>query len=141
MKPAQLQDWFEINNLFTQYTTALDRGDLDGVAACFSDDGIVDSPLMGIFRGRAQIRDFAARTKKVSRERKAQFRHMVTNLTVETAGDRAHATCYFLDYLTADGKTELLSPGVYHCDLSRVGGTWLFDDRKVTLDQKFPIEM
>jgi SnoaL-like domain len=141
MEPASLQDWFEIHNLFIKYTTSLDRCDPEGVAGCFSESGEIDSPLFGLFKGRAAIREFAERTVKASRERKGQFRHVVSNLIVEVEGDRAHATCYLLDYLTADGKTELLSPGEYSCNLSRVGGRWLFDDRLITLDQAFPIKL
>ena len=141
MSPAGLQDWFEINNLFIRYTTALDRGDLDGVAGCFAENGVIESPLMGTFRGHAGARDFAARAAQTSRERNGQFRHVVSNLVAEVAGDRAHATCYLLDYFTADEKTELLSPGEYNCDLVRVDGRWLFELRKVVLDQTFPLKM
>lgn len=141
MAPASLQDWFEIHNLFIRYTTALDRGDLDGVAQCFTEHGSIDSPLMGGFQGHKAIRAFAERTARTSRERKAQFRHVVSNLVVDVEGDRAHATCYLLDYLTADGRTELLSPGEYDCDCVRIDGRWLFAERRITLDQKFPIQL
>jgi ketosteroid isomerase-like protein len=141
MRSASIEDWFEINALFTRFTTALDRGDLDGVAGCFTEDGFIASPLMGDFRGHPEIRAFAERTARAARERAAQFRHVVSNLIAVTDGDRAHATCYLLDYMTADGKTELLSPGEYDCDLARVGGKWLFTERRITLDQPFPVKL
>lgn len=141
MAAASLQDWFEINNLFIKYTRSLDACDPQGVAACFGEDAVLDSPLMGLFEGRVGIRAFAERTAQVSKERNGQFRHVVSNLVVEVEGDHAHARCYFLDYFTSDGKTELLSPGEYTCNLTRRDGVWLFDDRLVLLDQKFPIDM
>jgi SnoaL-like domain len=141
MAPASLQDWFEINNLFIRYTTSLDRCDPEGVASCFADGGTIDSPLMGIFKGREAILAFAERTVKASRERGGRFRHVVSNLIAEVEGDRANATCYLLDYLTADGKTEMLSPGEYRCTLRRVDGRWLFESRMITLDQPFPIKL
>jgi ketosteroid isomerase-like protein len=141
MAPASLQDWFEVHNLFVKYTTSLDRCDPEGVVTCFASDGVVDSPLMGIFKGREAIRAFAERTVKASRGRDGQFRHVVSNLVVEAEGDHANATCYLLDYLTADGTTELLSPGEYRCTLTRIDGRWLFNNRMVTLDQPFPIKL
>lgn len=141
MKPASLQDWFEIQNLFIKYTRSLDECDPLGVASCFSDDATLDSPLMGLFTGRDSIAAFAERTVKASRERGGQFRHVISNLVVETDGDKAHARCYFLDYFTSEGKTKFLTPGDYSCNLSRRNGEWLFDDRMVVLDQDFPLQM
>ena len=139
MQPASMEDWFEIHNLFVRYTTALDRGDLDTVADCFTEDGLVISPLLGDFRGRPDIRAFAERTARASRERGAQFRHAISNLAAEVGGDRAYATCYLLEYLTENGEAKLLTPGEYDCDLMRVSGKWLFSERRITLDQPFPI--
>ena len=66
-----------------------------------------------------------------------QFRHVVSNLEVDVDGDVAHATCYLLDFRTRGGKTELLSPGVYDCDLRRTEGRWRFARRDVAMDQAF----
>ncbi len=70
-------------------------------------------------------------------ERGGQFRHVVTNLRVETDGDRAVAHCYLLDFLTVDGATELLSPGEYRCALVRDGGQWRLAHRAVHMDRPF----
>jgi hypothetical protein len=141
MQPASAQDWFAIHGLFIRYTRALDDGDPDGVAACFHPDGVVDSPLIGRCTGHAAIRAFARRTAQKSAETGGQFRHMVSNLVAETQGDLARARCYFLDLFTEAGKTVLLTPGDYLCTLSRRGGPWLFDERKVVLDQTFPLRL
>ncbi len=69
----------------------------------------------------------------------AQFRHAISNLVASVAGDRAHATCYLLEYMTENGEAKLLTPGEYDCDLMRVSGKWLFSERRITLDQPFPI--
>ena len=141
MQPAALADWFEIHNLFIRYTRGLDDGDVDAVAGCYHPDGIVDSPLIGRCVGHVAIRAFAERTAAKSRQAGGQFRHMVTNLVAETEGDLARARCYFLDLFTEGGRTTLLTPGDYLCTLSRRGGPWLFDERKVVLDQEFPIRL
>jgi uncharacterized protein (TIGR02246 family) len=137
MTPASLQDWFEIHNLFVRYTTALDACDVEAVVDCFAEDGWLESPVLGRFEGRPGIRAFARRTVKVRDERGGQFRHVLSNLRVETDGDRAQAACYLLDFLTVGGKTELLSPGEYRCELARREGAWRLVSRVVHMDQRF----
>jgi ketosteroid isomerase-like protein len=137
MQPAGLDDWFAVSALFTRYATALDACDVETVVDCFTPDGWLDSPVLGRFDGADGIRAFARRTVKVRDERGGQFRHVVSNLRVETDGDRGIARCYLLDFLTVGGRSELLSPGEYTCDVVRTGGTWRFASRTVHMDQRF----
>lgn len=138
MTPASLSDWFDVHNLLVRYTTSLDACDVDAVVDCFTDDGWLDSPVLGRFEGRDGIRDFALRTVKVRDERGGRFRHVISNLRVEIEGDRGAARCYLLDYLTIGGETELLSPGEYVCDLARTARGWKFAGRAVHMDRDFP---
>ena len=139
MRPASLQDWFDIHGLFVRYATALDACDVDAVVACFALGATLESPVLGHFEGADGIRDFAMRTLRLARERGAQFRHVVANLRADVDGDRAHARCYLLDFLTVDGDTELLSPGEYDCDLERCDGAWRFTRRDVRMDRRFAL--
>ena len=139
MAAASLADWFEINNAFIRYATSLDRGDVEAVVDCFSEDASLVSPVMGEFVGHAGIRDFASRTEQLLREEGVQFRHVVSNLVVDVDGDRAHATCYLLDFKSRNGKTQLLSPGEYKCALRKSNGRWLFESRVVVMDQPFSV--
>ena len=133
-----MEEWFHINQLFVRYATALDRGDVEGVVECFTADGTIDSPVLGRFGGHAGVREFALRTERMLRQHGAQFRHVVSNLRADVDGDTARATCYLHDFLTRDGRTELLSPGEYDCRLRREGGRWRFVHRLVRMDQSFP---
>lgn len=137
MKPATLQDWFDVHNLLVRYTTALDACDTESVVDCFAPDGCLESPVLGRFEGHEGIRAFVDRTIRVRDERGGQFRHVVSNLRVETEGDRAMAKCYLLDFLTVEGRTELLSPGEYACELVRRDGAWRIASRVVHMDQPF----
>jgi len=139
MAAASIADWFDINNVFIRYATSLDRGDVDAVVDCFSEDASLASPVLGEFAGHAGIRDFAARTARLKSEEGVQFRHVLSNLVVDVDGDRARATCYLLDFRTRDGNTELLSPGEYECHLRKVGGRWLFERRVVVMDRAFGV--
>ena len=138
MKPASVAEWYDVYRLFVRYTTSLDACDVDAVVDCFTEDGWLESPVLGRFEGRAGIREFALRTAKVRATRGGQFRHVVSNLSVEIQDDTGRATCYLLDFLTTANRTELLSPGEYVCDLVRVEGGWRFTSRTVLMDRRFP---
>jgi hypothetical protein len=139
MAPASLEQWFAINGLFVRYATSLDLCDVESVVACFEPDGWLESPVLGRFDGSEGIRKFAMRTVRLKQEQGVQFRHVVSNLRAEVEGERAHARCYLLDFLTRDGATELLSPGEYDCELKRTNGAWRFVYRKVTMDRVFAL--
>jgi ketosteroid isomerase-like protein len=139
MRPASMQDWFGIHNAFIAYATALDACDLDAVVDCFEPDCALSSPILGRFTGHAGIRAFTQRTIDLKRERNVQFRHVVSNLRAWVDGDRATARCYLLDFMTEQGKTELLSPGEYDTELRRRGGAWRFVRRDVAMDRTFTL--
>lgn len=136
MAPASRDDWFDIQALFIRYATSLDSCDVAAVLDCFEPDGTLESPVLGKFVGHAGIRDFANRTVKLKAEG-VQFRHVVSNLRAEVDGDRGRAWCYLLDFMTQGGKTELLSPGEYDCDLKKRAGVWRFTRRDVAMDRLF----
>ncbi len=138
MAMPSVEDRLAIGDLFVRYTTALDECDIDTVVGCFTPDCTLVSPIHGAFHGHQGIRDFAAPNVKL-KDRGAQFRHFITNLVIDQQGDRAEATCYLLDFVTVDGKTELLSPGVYDCDLVKQDGEWLMQQRLVDMDYKFSL--
>ena len=48
-------------------------------------------------------------------------RQVITQIDVD--GNRGRVRCYLLDYLTMNGKVELISPGQYDCDVVKVGPT------------------
>ena len=68
-----------------------------------------------------------------------QFRHVISNFLIDVDGIAAKASCYLLDFLTINGQTQLLSPGIYDCDLVRVGGEWLFKRRRVVMDHPYSL--
>jgi uncharacterized protein (TIGR02246 family) len=137
-KPS-VEDWIGINALFTRYAIALDEGDVDTVVSCFTKDGVVDSPIMDTFSGHAAIREFAERNARL-RQIGTQMRHVVSNVQADVEGDRATAICYLTNYVTKDGKSELVAPGVYNCRLIKHNGEWIFTYRHVTLDRPAKIE-
>lgn len=138
MTLQEVEDRLKIHDLFVRYATALDAGDVDGIAACFAEDGSLESPAVGVCRGRGGIREFAARFAALH-ARGNQLRHVISNLAVRVDGDAAHATCYLLTVLTREGQSTLRPPGRYDCRLRRVDGDWVFQHRVVTEDAKAPL--
>jgi len=128
-----------ISDLFVRYTTALDAGDVETIVGCFTEDGALESPAVGVYAGRAGIRAFAERFAAF-RERGSQLRHFISNLAVQVDGDTAHATCYLLNVITRDGRTELMPPGRYDCQLAKHDGAWRFTHRLVVLDGEVKLD-
>ena len=139
MPMPSVEDRLLINDLFVRYTTALDAGDIETIVGCFTEDGALESPAVGVYAGRQGIRDFATRFAQFH-ERGAQLRHFISNLAVQVDGDRARATCYLLNIITRNGKTDLLAPGRYDCQLVKIGGEWLFQHRLVILDSEVALD-
>ena len=133
-----LEDRFAINDLFIRYATALDSGDVDTIVGCFTEDGALESPVIGKYSGRDGIRAFSERFAAMHR-RGVQLRHVLSNLAMTVDGDTARATCYLTNIITVDGKSQMMPPGLYDCDLRRTDGAWLFHNRLVTLDAAFPL--
>jgi uncharacterized protein (TIGR02246 family) len=139
MSIGYLEDRLAISDLFVRYTTALDRGDVETIVDCFTPDGSLDSPAVGRHSGHAAIRAFAERFARFH-ERGAQLRHVISDLAVAIDGDHARATCYLLNILTRNGKSELLAPGRYECELVKSGGEWRFHRRVVILDHEMTLD-
>jgi len=134
-----MDDRIRINDLFVRYTTALDAGDVETIVGCFTEDGALESPAVGIYAGRQGIREFAERFARF-RANGSQLRHFISNLAVQVDGDTARATCYLLNVITQGGRTELMAPGRYDCQLAKVHGEWLFKHRLVVLDGEVKLE-
>ena len=65
---------------------------------------------------------------------------MISNLAVEIDCDHARATCYLLNVLTRNGKSELLAPGRYECELVKSADVWRFQRRVVILDHDITLD-
>ena len=134
-----IEDRLAIKDLFVRYTTALDAGDVDTVVGCFTEDAVLESPVIGAIAGREAIRAFAVRFAAL-RESGTQFRHMISNLAAEIENRRARATCYLLVLITRDGKSRQLPPGRYECELVKDGGQWRFRRRVVFHDHAYTLD-
>lgn len=139
MTSSSIEDRLAIGDLFTRYTCALDAGEVDVIVDCFAEDAALVSPAVGRHQGHAAIRAFAERFARFQRNGN-QLRHVVSNLMMRVDGETAHATCYLTVFLTRDGKSSLMAPGRFDCDLRKVDGAWKSQNRVVLHDHDYTLE-
>jgi uncharacterized protein (TIGR02246 family) len=139
MSESNLEDRAAIHDLFTRYCCALDNGEIDSVVDCFTADAILKSPVIDI-SGHDEIRAFAGRFA-AQRAAGTQFRHMVSNIAVTIAGNRAAASAYLLVLISKDGDHHSLPPGRYACELIKDdSGQWRFLRRTVFHDHDYTLD-
>jgi 3-phenylpropionate/cinnamic acid dioxygenase small subunit len=135
MQLTELEDRIQIHDLFVRYTFAVDSWDEPAILACFTEDGVLETPVLGgRFAGREGQREFVRVGR--SRAEGSQMRHLFSNLGVQLAGDRATAQSYFVVYASRNGKTELSVVGRYNCRVRKLGADWLFEYRGVSIDSR-----
>jgi ketosteroid isomerase-like protein len=86
---AWLVDRAQISDVLIRYARCADLADWPGIAALFTEDGLVTAPFGGSYRGR----DFGERAGPFM-ARFAATHHMSTNHAIEIDGDRATAHSY-----------------------------------------------
>ncbi len=126
-----------IRDTIARYNHAGDRGRLDELSACFTEDGVLEIRDEAPIAGRAAIR--RSLTEVVTRLEVATerplLRHHVSSVRVELEGpDRARAASYFLA-ITEVGPDHW---GLYLDRFARVGGAWLIAHRRVRVDGAAP---
>ena len=124
-------DILAIQKLIADYNHAVDAGDGDAFAAMFVSDGSLDTGF-NVVKGTNELRDFAALVPTMA----PGARHLLTNVSIDGAGDDATARLYLQMWSTAGGAAEskLVISGIYDDTLRRDGGTWRFVTRKLAVD-------
>src|SRR5882724_10365354 len=77
----------EIRDVISRYNHAGDRGNLDALARCFTEDGVLDLEGEDEFVGRAAIHRRLSRVVAASSERaRPLVRHHVSSVRIELTG-------------------------------------------------------
>lgn len=130
MELAQLADHEEIRQALYRYCRGADRRDEVLLRSAYH-PGARDRH--GRFDGPAE--DFAAYVAGNAKHRSVQ--HLIGNILIELAGDRAEVESVFIAHLVHDGEDdiELVVLGGRYFDLfERRDGRWAVVDRLVVLD-------
>jgi len=134
ISPEDLIEWLRIQDLYTRYFAALDQGPDEQWVECFTPDGVLETPTMGVLgAGRpalaAWIKSYHESWKKGE-----QRRHVLSNLSLQIQGNNADGSCYLTAWHSRADKARLGVVGYYRDRLVKNGGIWLFSHRRVVVD-------
>ena len=124
--PTLFEDRDALRDVAARYCHNFDRGDADGVAELFTEDGVFDPGFPGFdpVESREAIRAFVGGMQAGS------VHHMVTDLAYDVDGDRATGDVSFI--VTAG--TAIVTAGRYRDEMVRVDGAWRYRRRVAVPD-------
>ena len=127
-----------IRHRLAVYNNAGDRGQLDELAAVFTEDGILETPGH-TSRGRAEIVQFlrAVMDRYAAAPERAtgRARHFLSQPRIELTGaEAANVWTYFQVILLGD----IRETGIYVDTFRKVGTQWLISHRRVKLEWMAP---
>jgi ketosteroid isomerase-like protein len=133
----EMQIWIEklkIYELFSRYTLAFDRQDVDAIANCFTADGVFGFGDRGL-RGRDRIREYAKVHGTI------RSRHITASpvYEIDRAGNIASGQSTAILTVPTRSGYKVAFIGWYDDELRKVGDQWLISRRWVT-DERLPGE-
>lgn len=127
-----LADRLEIEELYARWAEAIDYGDPEAWAACFTEDGSLVNELDGIdLRGRAALYAFAA---DYAAGGATSGRHWACNIIMENDGDEIRSRFYIALLMATPGDASIPRTGRYHDRLVRTADGWRIRERVARLD-------
>jgi uncharacterized protein (TIGR02246 family) len=128
----RVEDLQEIHQLFVDYGSYLDRGDVDAYAALFADDGELLLGPVARARGRDEIK---ATMAKVLAGSKGNSFHVISSPQVVLDGDRATSEVMWTVVSRGeDGQPYVSAIGRHVDELVRERGRWRFAKRRGLVD-------
>ena len=121
-------DHLAIEQIYARYSHAVDRGDGDEWAACFTADGVFtsfDHPC----EGRAAIVALAEGTRH-----HPPGRHLVSNLVLEPGDFSARGSAYLAWLHITKSPVTVPTTGFYDDEVVPTSGGWLFRRRTFVSD-------
>jgi len=133
---TQLADKEEIRELISRYCLYVDAGRGEEWAGLFTEDGVLDSPVMGRFEGRAKLLEMMQKYAEFTGD-STQPRHFISGILIDFENpEHAFAECYFLMMHAEDGKTIPVLCGRYEIRAKKVDGVWRFSEFKTLPDHE-----
>lgn len=132
----ELADREEIKELTAKYCWHVARGEGSQVAALFTDDGLLEVKDQNFkpVRGEELRKFYAASVRQP--ELAVPFIH---NHIIEINGDEARGTCT-IDARFIRGGESVIAAGYYEDKYRRVGGKWLFAERRLSFHHSVPLK-
>jgi SnoaL-like domain len=134
-------DYFEIQQLYSRYCFAIDLGDIEGFAACFTEDGafqVLGLPAGAPAAGRTIGHDaLKVMDRNLYEGLQGHSRHWVSPTAMVIEGDehevkaKAYLTVFRVGSAPAAG---VILTAIYWDTIRNVDGHWLFSERLVQSD-------
>ena len=133
MTVEELQARESIRDTLARYNHSGDHGRVSELAACFTEDGVLDLGQDDAVRGREAIEARLSQVVWSSKDnpKKAPVRHHVSSVKIELEdSEHARVRSYFVVF-TDIGLDHW---GIYEDRFRAVSGTWLIEHRHVRVD-------
>lgn len=140
MSPLPPGDKLAIHELLARSAWAYDEARLDVMKDCFTEAvqmrlRIAGGDVIGPYEGRDAV---LALNRDAIASQRDQRRHVVSNVFFESEdGDAAVVVSTLTLLATADGRTSVVSAGLYRDTVVRTPEGWLFAERFLQLDKPY----
>lgn len=128
-KALTLEDRAAISDCLGRYVWALDTGDVEGVVACFTPDGVTVDTQGNRDEGADGVRNFALRF--ITRPDFRGRQHQVTHLFFEGDSERCVVTSHWtvMQWTVSANRKEVASIGYSYDTMVKHEGRWLIGER------------
>lgn len=128
-----------VQTLLNRYSLAYDSADLTTMADCFTDAAVFSMKLPKndpvVFESKETIMRLMTDSMASQTD---QRRHVNSNLIVDESDPEVTRTTHYLTLLsTENGEIQLLSAGVYRCEIVVEGGSLRFRKLHLDLDKSY----
>lgn len=125
-----VEDILAIQELYARYNHAIDFGDAEAWAGCFTADGVFEAtPVEQPLAGRDALAEFARNYSQ-----NVRGRHWTNNLVLEEADGGVRGTCYLILFRLGDEGAVPMVTGVYRDEIAKEADGWKFKRRTMTAD-------
>jgi hypothetical protein len=121
-------DYIEIQQLYARYNVAIDSGDAEGYAACFTPDGVFNKQ----FKGHDGLTGFIKQWRE--KMNGANRRHWNTNLVITPTAEGAKGTVYLFLMDVGVRPPTIMTAAKYDDELVKTSDGWRFTRRQTTGD-------
>jgi ketosteroid isomerase-like protein len=133
--PLSLEDRLAIQDLIARYAWALDTGDIDGVANCFTTDGVVIEEVFedpDRWEGRDGVRALAEHYR-TSAGFPGRQHHVSQSIVTGDSQRCAVKSFAFVTECRGEPPYTLRFTGYYDDQIVKIDGPWLFKERIIRL--------
>jgi uncharacterized protein (TIGR02246 family) len=135
MAEMSLEDRLDVMDLVARYAECVDAGDVEGYAALFTSDGVVEYSG-GSVQGREEIKAWVDRLAKEGRiGAESGVKHVLGLPVIRGDGERATARTYVvIPRIMPTGVISTRFIGTYKDDVVKQAGRWLLARRVIALE-------